>query len=220
MKFMNALMFLLPGVVSASVFTGCTNTGDMAEDEWQTLFDGSGLEGWKASEVQGVFTIMDDGTLKVDGGRSHLFWMGTEGIPAEFTDFELSMKVKTTPGSNSGVFFHTKYQEEGWPSQGYEAQVNSTHKDNRKTASIYAVKDVMNDAPSTDGEWFDYVIRVEGKTITIKVDGEVVNEFTEPEGYKPEDAKRYRKLSTGTFAIQGHDPKSITYYRDIKVRAL
>ena len=203
----------------AGILLLCAATGTAGE--WKVLFDGrSGLDGWKASEVQGVFSIIDGTTLKVDGGRSHLFWMGTDSIPAEFTDFELSMKVKTTAGANSGIFFHTAYQEEGWPSKGYEGQVNSTHKDGRKTGSIYAVQDVMDDAPSTDGEWFDYVIRVEGKTITIMVDGEVVNEFTEPADHEPEDKTRYRKLSAGTFAIQGHDPKSITYYRDIKVRAL
>ena len=188
--------------------------------DWQTLFDGSSLDGWKASEVPDCFSITEEKFLKVEGGRSHLFWMGTETLPADFTDFELSMKVKTTPGSNSGVFFHTEYQETGWPAKGYEAQVNTSHKDQRKTGSIYAVQDVMNDAPSTDDEWFDYLIRVKDRTITILVDGTVVNEFTEPEDYEPEDKTRYRKLSSGTFAIQGHDPKSIIYYRDIKVRVL
>jgi hypothetical protein len=191
-----------------------------AAGEWQLLFDGSGLDGWKASETPGCFSVMEDGILKVEGGRSHLFWMGTGNVPADFTDFELSMKVKTTPGSNSGVFFHTVYQENGWPSQGYEAQVNSTHKDKRKTGSIYAVKDVVNDAPSADGQWFDYLIRVKGKTITVMVDGEVVNEFTEPEDYQPEGKNSRRRLSSGTFAIQAHDPKSVTYYRDIRVRTL
>lgn len=186
--------------------------------EWKTLFDGSGLEGWKASETPGCFSIVDGDTLKVEGGRSHLFWMGTDAIPASFTDFELSMKVKTTPGSNSGVFFHTQYQETGWPSHGYEAQVNSTHKDKRKTGSIYAVKDVMNDAPSKDGEWFDYLIRVEGKKITIKVNGTVVNEYTEPADLEPLEKFKNRRLSAGTIAIQGHDPKSITYFKDIKIR--
>jgi hypothetical protein len=188
--------------------------------EWKTLFDGTGLDGWKASETPNCFSIIDGDTLKVEGGRSHLFWMGTDSIPATFTDFEFSAKVKTTPSANGGIFFHTEYQEEGWPSKGYEAQVNTSHKDPRKTASIYAVKDVMNDAPSKDGEWFDYLIRVTGKTITISVDGKVVNEFTEPAEYEPAGKTKFRKLSSGTFAIQGHDPKSIAYYREIKVRIL
>jgi hypothetical protein len=195
-------------------------TATASAGEWQTLFDGSNLNGWKASETPGVFTIIDGNTLKVEGGRSHLFWMGTDSIPGTFTDFELSAKVKTTPCANGGIFFHTEYQETGWPKHGYEAQVNSTHKDKRKTASIYAVKDVMNDAPSTDGKWFDYLIRVKGKTVTLSVDGKVVNEYTEPADLNPEEHFKDRRLSSGTFAIQGHDPKSITYYRNIKVRTL
>lgn len=188
--------------------------------EWQILFNGTGLEGWKASEKPGCFTIADNNTLKVEGGRSHLFWMGTDSIPGSFTDFEFSAKVKTTPSANGGIFFHTEYQETGWPKKGYEAQVNSTHKDKRKTASIYAVQDVLNDAPSKDGEWFDYLIRVKGKTITIMIDGKVVNEYTEPADLEPEEKFKTRRLSNGTFALQGHDPKSITYYQDIKVRTL
>lgn len=202
-------------VLALSLSATCLFAGD-----WMTLFDGSNLDGWEAVETEGCFSIVDGDTLKVAGGRSHLFWMGADDIPAAFTDFELSMKVKTTPGANSGIFFHTKYQDEGWPGQGYEAQVNTTHKDPRKTGSIYAVKDVMNDAPSKDNEWFDYVVRVKGKTITILVDGQVVNEFTEPEGYVSSDPKRNRSLSSGTIAIQGHDPKSVTFYRDIKIKSL
>jgi hypothetical protein len=29
-----------------------------------------------------------------------------------------------------------------------------------------------------------------------------------------------RKLSSGTIALQGHDPKSVTYYKDLMIRAL
>ena len=188
--------------------------------EWSSLFDGTGLDGWKASETPNVFSIVNGDTLKAEGGRSHLFWMGTDAIPATFADVEFSAKVKTTPGSNSGVFFHTEYQESGWPTHGYEAQINSTHKDKRKTGSIYAVKDVVNDAPSADGRWFDYLIRIEGKTITVSVDGKIVNQYTEPDDLTPEERFKDRRLSGGTFAIQGHDPKSITFYRDIKVRVL
>jgi hypothetical protein len=208
MSFINTIAVLLITTATASA------------GEWKVLFDGSNLNGWKASEKPGVFTIIDADTLQVEGGRSHLFWMGTDTIPTTFTDFEFSAKVKTTPSANGGIFFHTEYQETGWPKKGYEAQVNSTHKDKRKTASIYAVKDVMNDAPSTDGKWFDYLIRVKGKTVTISVDGKVVNEYTEPADLNPEERFKDRRLSSGTFAIQGHDPKSITYYRNIKVRTL
>ena len=204
------------GVVAAAVLVAMSISASAGE-KWYTLFNGKDLSGWKSNEeTTGAFSITSEGELKVSGGRAHLFWMGTDVIPGVFKDFELQLKVKTTKGSNSGVFFHTKYQEAGWPKHGYEAQVNTTHKDKRKTGSIYAVADVLNDAPSTDGVWFDYGIKVQGKTITVTVDGKVVNEHTEPEALEG----TVRCLSKGAIAIQGHDPKSVVFFKDIKIRAL
>lgn len=189
--------------------------------DWMVLFDGTNLDGWKSNdETPNVFTLTDSGELRVDGGRAHLFWMGRDDIPAQFNDFELRMKVKTMPMANSGLFFHTVYQEKGWPLVGLEAQVNSTHKDRRKTGSIYAKQDVMDDAPSTDGEWFNYVVRVDGKTVTISVNGEIINTYTEPADPEVTDDRPDTKLGSGTFAIQGHDPKSVVFYKDIRVRPL
>lgn len=188
-------------------------------DDWHVLFDGSSLDGWKSNdEKPDVFSITETGELKVSGGRAHLFWMGNESVSNELKDFELKMKVKTTEGSNSGFFFHTKYQERGWPEYGLEAQVNSTHKDNRKTGSIYAVQDVLDTAPSTDGEWFDYEIRVKGKRVVVLVDGEVVNDYTEATPPVIPNKRKHVHLGKGTFAIQGHDPKSTIYYKEIMLR--
>ena len=167
-----------------------------------------------------MFTIAADGALQVRGGRAHLFWIGLDDIPAEFTDFELRAQVKTTRGSNSGIFFHTRFQERGWPVVGLEAQVNTSHKDARKTGSIYAIQDVRGEAPSADGAWFDYWIRVEGQKVIVAVDGVVVNEYTEPEDFKPPAGKPHIRLGRGTFAIQGHDPKSMVFFKDIRVREL
>ena len=44
------------------------------------------------------------------------------------------------PNSNSGIYFHTKFQPDGWPQQGFEAQVNNTHGDPKKTGGLYNVK--------------------------------------------------------------------------------
>jgi hypothetical protein len=78
-------------------------------------------------------------------------------------------------------------------------------------------------APSKDDEWFDYVIRVEGKHITLKVNGQTTVDFTEPEGWDPaKELKNMpgRKLSEGTIAIQGHDPKSTCFYKDLFIKPL
>lgn len=191
-----------------------SSSAQETNDEWISLFDGQTLNNWQASENPETFSV-EDGLIKVDGPRAHLFYSG----PIEnhdFENFEFKADVKTTEGSNSGIYFHTEYQEEGWPEKGYEVQVNNTHDDPRKTASLYAIEDVMNDAPASDDEWFTMNIKVEGRDITIEVDGETMIEYSEPE----EVDREGRVLDSGTFALQGHDPESVVYYRNIKVKPL
>ena len=190
-----------------------------AESAWIQMFDGKSLDGWKANnEAPGAFTV-DDGKLKVGGGRAHLFYVGPDG-KASFKNFHFKAKVMTTPGGNSGLYFHTEFQEKGWPGKGYECQVNSTHTDRKKTGGLYAVADVLDNAPSKDNEWCDYEIIVEGRHIVIKIDGKVTTDFTEPENWTPPQGMPGRKISEGTIAIQGHDPKSVTYYKDIAIQPL
>ena len=212
----------------------------MAEEGFVSIFNGKDLAGWKSNdETPNCFSV-EDGALKVGGGRAHLFYVGDDG-KAEFKNFELKLKAKTLPKANGGVYFHTQFEPKGWPSKGYECQVNSSHKDARKTGSLYGVVDVLvlapgqekpkgslaghvrEKAPNVDGEWFDYHIIVKDKKITLKVNGETTVEWTEPEGFDPAKALLNmpgRKLGSGTFAIQGHDPESIAYYKDIQVKVL
>jgi len=190
-----------------------------AKDGWISLFDGKSLDGWKASENKSSCRF-EDGKIVLAGPRSHLFYVG-DVKDANFTNFEFKCKVLTKPNANAGIYFHTEYQETGWPNKGYEAQINNTHKDRRKTGSLYAVKDVMDNAPAKDNEWFDYHIKVQGKTITLKINGETTVEYTEPaDGSLPNKGMKGRKLSSGTFAFQAHDPGSVVYIKDVKVKPL
>lgn len=182
-------------------------------NEWITIWDGETFEGWSASENPESFQI-EDGKIVVDGPRAHLFYEGPVG-DADFKNFEFKADVFTYPQANSGIFFHTQFQDEGWPQHGYEAQVNATHGDRRKTGSLYAVQDVMDDAPHVDEEWFTYHIKVVDNKISFKVDGETVMEFTEPE-----DRDGTIRLSSGTIALQAHDPDSRIYYRNLQIKEL
>ncbi|MCG8584254.1 MAG: DUF1080 domain-containing protein [Pirellulales bacterium] len=183
-------------------------------DGWVTLFDGKTFDGWKASENKDSWKI-EDGAFVCDGPRSHLFYVGKE---APWKNFEWKADVKTMPGANAGMYFHTKYQENGWPKHGFEAQVNNTHKDPKKTGSLYGVKNVT-EAPAKDNDWFTQHIIVDGNKITIKVNGKTVVEYTEPEGTKA--GKQFtRKIDQGTFAFQAHDPKSKVYFKNIKAKKL
>ncbi|MEX2093915.1 MAG: DUF1080 domain-containing protein [Pirellulales bacterium] len=187
-------------------------------DGWISLFDGKSLDGWRASEHKGSCKV-ENGEIVVGGGeRSHLFYDG----PVEnhdFKNFELKLQAKTEPGSNSGVYFHTEYQETDWPAKGYEAQVNNSQEDWRRTGSLYAVQDV-DKTSAKDNEWFDYHIIVRGKQITTIVNGETIVDYTEPADPPQADPTRDRRLSHGTIALQAHDPGSIVRYRNIRIKPL
>jgi hypothetical protein len=184
---------------------------------WHLLFDGKSLDGWKASEQPGTFSIAD-GQMVVNGPRSHLFYTGPVA-DHDFKNFELSVDVLTKPKANSGVYFHTEWQDAGWPAKGYEVQVNNTHKDPKRTAGLYGIKDNF-DVVAQDDVWFTLNIKVEGRHITVSVDGKIISDFTEPEGWTPPANFAGRRLTRGTFALQGHDPESIVHYRNLKVRVL
>jgi len=210
---------ILAILITLALVTPC-----LPEAGWVPLFDGKSLDGWKASENPGSFRI-EDGAIVCSGPRAHLFFTGGDG-EASFRNFEFKAKVKTSPGSNSGIYFHTRFQDSGWPSAGYEAQVlNSARSaagidpERKMTGSLYAVRNVWN-PPAVDNEWFDYNIQVQGKTIRIFINGVMTVDYTEPDNPPRARDQEGRILSAGTFALQCHDPGSTVYFRDLQVREL
>lgn len=186
-----------------------------SEEGFMALTDGKSFHGWKTGTENPATWQIEEGSFVTHGPRSHLFYVG-DGQP--FKNFELKVEVMTEPGSNGGIYFHTHYQETGWPTGGFETQVNNTHKDWRKTGSVYAVASLGVSA-ATDNRWWTQHIIVSGNTVTVKVDGLSVMEYIEPAGaVAGKDFER--KLGSGTFALQAHDPKSVVRYRNIRVKRL
>jgi hypothetical protein len=195
---------------------------DAAPAGWITMFNGKDLAGWRPSKEHPDSFRVEDGILIVDGDRGHLFWEGDPADPAaeQFANFHWHAKAKTMPQANSGLYFHTEYQDSGWPAKGFECQVNQSHRDAKKTGGLYAVADVMNESPVADGEWYDYDIIVDGKRVVVKINGEVTTDWTQPEDWEPPKGMAGRRLDRGTFAIQAHDPGSVVHYKDIRVQRL
>jgi hypothetical protein len=194
-------------------------TGD--EPGFVSLFDGKSLAGWKANEHLDSWQVVD-GEIVCRGDRSHLFYMGDDpSTPPEFKNFHLKAEVLTKPNANSGIFFHTAWQNDGWPAKGYEMQVNNSQGDPVRTGSIYHF--VKNfDPPAKDDVWFTQELIVNGKAITVIVDGRKLFEYVEPAGVTgaaPGGGGNH-KLSSGTFALQAHDPGSEVHYRNIRVKRL
>lgn len=198
-----ALVFALPAIAQDN------------EEGFVPLADGKTFNGWKCSVENPDSWKIEDGAFVTRGKRAHLFYVGDE---KPFRNFELKVEVMTEPGSNGGIYFHTRYQETGWPKGGFETQVNNTHSDWKKTGSVYDVASV-GFAVAEDNKWWTQHVIVQGNTVTVKVDGKVVVQYKEPPGAQPgQDFER--KLGSGLFALQAHDPKSVVRYRNIRAKRL
>jgi len=186
-----------------------------ASPEWVSLFDGRSLNGWKVGENAGTFSVKD-GQIVVHGPTAHLFYEGNYKNH-DFKNFELKVDVMTWPGANSGIYFHTQFQDSSWPKKGFEVQVNNSHTDWKRTGSLYNVVNVK-EVYVKDMEWFTEYIMVEGKHIVVKINDKTVVDYTEPVDFKPAPGQTDHFLSSGTFALQGHDPNSEVHFKNIMVK--
>lgn len=212
---MRALTILVGVFVAVLASSASAQTGAQG---WIPLFDGKSLDGWKAGASAGTFSVRE-GAIVAHGPNSHLFYVGPVYYD-DFKDFELKVDVKTEPQANGGVFFHTQYQDKGLVAKGFEVQVNNSDRtDPLRTGSLYKMQDVR-EAPVQDGQWFTMHVVVEGKHVTVDVGGRKLVDWTEPNPPQPPSDRLGRVLSSGTFALQGHDERSTVHYKNIYVKPL
>ncbi len=188
--------------------------------EWQSMFDGETLKGWKTAAENPQSFVVEDGSIKCSGERSHLFYEG------EYQNFEFETEVKTLPRANSGIYIHTKYQEEGYPTAGYEIQINNSHRgpsqkhpERRLTGSIFNVRNVYYPMVK-DNEWFKIRIKVVENFVEVFIDDVKVNEYTQPDKPWRWEGGEDRMLGKGTIALQSHDAGSTTFYKNLNIRSL
>jgi hypothetical protein len=186
-----------------------------SEEGFVSLFDGKTLTGWKTATENSNTWKIEEGVLVTRGDRCHLFYVGDL---QPFKNFELKVEVMTEPRANGGIYFHTAYQESGWPSKGFECQVNVSHSDWKKTGSLYDLANLAS-TPAKDNEWWTQHITVIGNKVTVRINGQIVLEYTEPPGVQAGRGGS-RKLDSGTFALQAHDPRSVVRFKNIRVKKL
>ncbi|QJE98678.1 3-keto-disaccharide hydrolase [Luteolibacter luteus] len=215
--FLKALRFIAPLLLTVGYSSG---------EEWQTLFNGKDLSGWRANVMPESFSVVD-GTIRAHAPAesAHLFYAGDlkEGFE-KFRNFILEAKVRSEPGSNSGIFIHTDMSirdEAHHLAKGYEIQLNSSDKEARKTGSLYAIVDLAK-SPVDESQWFDVRITVVDQRITIHLNDKLVVDYTEPKDAKrpPERAGRLVSPDGGGIALQAHDPKSTFYFKDLRLKRL
>jgi hypothetical protein len=188
------------------------------EPGFTSLFNGKDFTGWKLSN-EGSWSI-EDGAIKANGTPGHAFYDGPFKEHM-FRNFELKVDVMTRAGSNGGIYVLTEFQEKGFPRKGFEIQVNNSHTDRIRTGSLYHVQDVLDTSPAKDDEWFTEHIIVKDKTITVKVNDKELVRWTQPEDWTGGREGPGRAISgSGTIAFQAHDPKSVVYYKNVRIKPL
>jgi hypothetical protein len=194
-----------------------------ADDEWMPLFDGHTLRGWKAGENKRSFWITD-GLIAASGARSHLYYNGRIRN-ASFKNFEFKAEVMPSPGTESGIYFHTEFQPGGWPEKGLKVQINNScrgdgdRRERNKTGSLYGVRNVYK-ALAKDNEWSEIDILVHGKRVQVQLNGTPLVDYLEPNPPVVDAEHPGRVLGGGTFALECHGPDSKVLFRNMRVKPL
>jgi hypothetical protein len=194
MKISRILILVL--VVGSCAFLSAADT-----DGWISMFDGKTLNGWKANENPESWSVKN-GAIVGDGERSHLFWTVQQCENCEF-----KAQVRLNHGGNSGMYFRAEMVP-GWP-KGYEAQVDNTHPDPKRTGSLYNFVDVREQLVPDDTWWEQHII-ADGNHIIIKVNGKTVVDYI--------DTKN--TFTKGWLALQQHNKGSVVEYKDLMFRPL
>jgi len=159
------------------LFITITLTFGQESAEWTTLFDGRTLKGWTATSTANW--RVEDGTIVVDSG-SKGFLLHDDS----YENYELTVEFKSAKGTNSGVFLSTKVKPKSLTSDCYELNIAPT--DNPfPTGSLVARKKYAD--AGEDHKWHTFEVRVEGKKVTVKLDGKLVMDYS---GDAPSTGKR------------------------------
>jgi enterochelin esterase family protein len=219
---MKTTIRLIPILLAAALQQGALAAAPQQgalEPGWTQLFNGQDLTGWKISGNVATFKLVE-GALVANGPPAHAFYDGPF-LNHAFRNFELKVDVMAKNNSNGGIYVLTEWQDTGFPRKGFEIQVNNTYaRDPVKTGSLYHVQDV-NEAAPKDDEWFTEHIIVQGNNIKVRVNDKQVVDWTQPADWNGGREGPGRAISgPGTIALQGHDPNSTVYYKNIRIKPL
>ena len=203
---------------AAWLVLGLSASAATAADEkdkggWVSLFDGKTLSGWTALELRGQGTShwdVKDGVIVGSGEPSMLF-----SPQGHYKNFRYRAEVKINDQGNSGMYVRTAKKASF--TDGYEIQINSTHRDPIKTGSVYTMVHIYKQIVPPD-TWFTQQVEVVDRNyrgqvvphIKVWVNDELLYEYLD-------HTKSFRQ---GHFAFQQHDPGSRIEIRKVEVMEL
>ena len=205
-------------LLAASLVIAAASAPGVYASEHMKLFNGKDLAGWKMTGW-GSFTV-ENGLLKTVGGMGLLVYEGQK-----FGDCTLRVVFKTSGGrGNSGVYIRMpEIAKDAWYGvhNGYEVQIDAGGDEWHATGALYSLSKTKKGFQKPDGEWNTMDITMVGQRTTVRLNGEIVNDFdgTQP---VPERKMWYEPVrgprpNSGYIGVQNHDAESVVYFREISV---
>ena len=188
--------------------------------EWKQLFNGEDLTGW-TMVGPGRFVI-EDGMLKTEGGMGLLWYTGRQ-----FSNSTIRVVFKTaSPNANSGVYIRLPEKpKDPWYAvhNGYEVQIDAGGDEWHCTGSLYSLSKVSKRNQKPAGEWNTMDITLAGQKTIVRLNGEVIDEFSGDQPVPPRKAwyepVRGPRPDSGYIGLQNHDKTSTVYFKEVAVRA-
>ncbi|WP_298646958.1 DUF1080 domain-containing protein [uncultured Proteiniphilum sp.] len=179
---MNNILFVFSIILTGMISCSGGNSPKL-------LLSGESTAQWHS---QGELTLKDQ-MLRMEEGSSIFLKKGN------YTDFELHVLASTVNNGKGYIAFHTDDKGE----KGYRVALNNDLKSAEwwtKTGSLLGVRNLTKSTVKAN-ESFDMTIRVEGKAITVSVNGSPVVEYIEPESPYRTAQNAQQLLSKGKFAV-------------------
>tara|TARA_R110002012_G_scaffold317031_2_gene532799 strand:- start:14163 stop:15554 length:1392 start_codon:yes stop_codon:yes gene_type:complete len=220
-----------------------TLTIDEAKNGWELLWDGKTSKGWRGAKMEGFPEkgwVMEEGVLSILAGENESDRAGGDIVTeALYSDFELSLDFKLTPGGNSGIKYYVDTEVNKGPgaTTGLEYQILDddvhpdaklgNHEGSRTVASLYDLIQADTDKPINPvGEWNTAYIKSVNNHVEHWLNGVKVLEFERksPEYRKLVAESKYVKwkdfgeLDQGQILLQDHG--NLVSFKNIKIRPI
>jgi len=194
--------------------------------DWQQLFNGRDLTGWK-HVGPGSHTV-ENGLITSQGGMGLLYWTG-----GKLGDCVIRVVYKMRDhNSNSGVFIRIPLEprEEWMPVHyGYEVQIDnepekSNEDDYHVTGTLYSLTKPLAKPGKPGPEWNTMEITLDGPHTVVFLNGVKVTDYTEGD---PVPARKFNfepqlgpRPLEGYIGLQNHSDTDVVFFKEVATKKL
>jgi hypothetical protein len=189
-----------------------------AKGGWVDTLAGNDLA--KHWTTKGNWKINDDGVVTLVPRPGESGWQRYDAylwLNGKYQDFEIAFDYKVEPRGNSGFYFNVADKADP-VTKGIEVQIYDAPAKKDAKLTDHDSGGIIPSIPPTKaaakpaGEWNHFDITRKGNTVTVKLNGEVVNEV------QLDDPKLKGRPESGYIGFQDHGmPLAL---RKIRIRAL